>query len=263
MAFLTQHKRMLRNSVVIAAFALSVLNSASADIVDVPFGIVNVAGENYSLNFTYYDGPTSNHTFNGLGLTITFTTQATAEAARQAIIDMYLPNDLPTTAPPMAYQGFYIPYEADATHFSHVIAYDHYADNVWDSWDLKYFENVGRNDSVRVAAAEFTALAQPAKRADVTGDDFVGADDLVRILTNWGESSPDITWADGDCAPYGDGYNPGDDFVGADDYVEVLTWWATDYSGPEPAPEPASLILLTVGGLALLKKRVKGGVSSR
>ena len=92
-------------------------------------------------------------------------------------------------------------------------------------------------------------------RGDVTEDDFVGADDLVRILTHWGESGAGVTWADGDCAPYGDGSAPGDDFIGADDYVEVLTYWGSDYSTPEPAPEPATIGLLVIGGLALLHRR--------
>ena len=94
----------------------------------------------------------------------------------------------------------------------------------------------------------------PKNRGDVTEDDFVGADDLVRILTHWGESGS-VPWENGDCAPYGDGSAPGDDFVGADDYVEVLTYWGTDYSSPEPAPEPATLGLLLLGGLAMLRRR--------
>ena len=94
----------------------------------------------------------------------------------------------------------------------------------------------------------------PKNRGDVTEDDFVGADDLVRILTHWGESGS-VPWENGDCAPYGDGSAPGDDFVGADDYVEVLTYWGTDYSSPEPAPEPATLVLLLVSSLAVLKNR--------
>ena len=97
-------------------------------------------------------------------------------------------------------------------------------------------------------------LATPKNRGDVTEDDFVGADDLVRILTHWGESGS-VPWENGDCAPYGDGSAPGDDFVGADDYVEVLTYWGTDYSSPEPTPEPATLGLLLIGGLALIRRR--------
>ena len=91
-------------------------------------------------------------------------------------------------------------------------------------------------------------------RGDVTEDLFVGADDLVQILSNWGASGAGATWNMGDIAPYGDGTNPGDDFVGADDYVEVLTFWGVSYP-PEPIPEPAVFSLLLLGGLALLRRR--------
>ena len=161
MAFLTQYKRILCNAAVSAGFALSILNSASAGIVDAPVGVIAVGGGNYYLNLTYFDGPSASHTFNSLEPTMTFTTQVTAEAARQAVIDMYLPNDLPTTTPPMAYQGFYIPYEANATNFSHVIAHDAYSDNVWDTWDVGHNPNAGRNDTIVVAIAEFDRVPLP------------------------------------------------------------------------------------------------------
>ena len=100
-----------------------------------------------------------------------------------------------------------------------------------------------------------TIVPPTYNRGDVTEDDFVGADDLVRILTHWGESGS-VPWENGDCAPYGDGSAPGDDFVGADDYVEVLTYWGTDYSAPEPAPEPATMLVLLAGaGLAVARRR--------
>ena len=96
----------------------------------------------------------------------------------------------------------------------------------------------------------------PKNRGDVTEDLFVGADDLVRILTHWGESGAGVTWSDGDCAPYGDGITTGDQFVGADDYVEVLSMWGTSYPAePTPTPEPATLGLMLLGGLAGLIRR--------
>ena len=76
---------------------------------------------------------------------------------------------------------------------------------------------------------------------DVNGDCFVGADDLVDILTYWGQT--DTTRNQGDLT--------GDGFVGADDYVEVLTNWGTG-SPSEPVPEPSEL-LLVVGSLALMR----------
>ena len=98
---------------------------------------------------------------NNLNPVMTFTTLPTATAARQAIMDEYLPDELPNITPPMAYQGFYIPYEATATHFSHVFAGDKYDDNEWQSWDLNEFTGVGRNDSVVVAIAEFALVPEP------------------------------------------------------------------------------------------------------
>ena len=78
---------------------------------------------------------------------------------------------------------------------------------------------------------------------DVTGEGFVGADDLVVILTNWGLSG--LTREQGDLT--------GEGFVGADDYVEVLTYWGTGSAAPEPTPEPTTMSLLLAGALLLGK----------
>ena len=83
---------------------------------------------------------------------------------------------------------------------------------------------------------------------DVTGDGWVGGDDLTVILTNWGLSGR--TREQGDLT--------GEGFVGGDDYSQVLTYWGTGIP-PESVitavPEPATLGLLLVGGLALLRRR--------
>ena len=85
-------------------------------------------------------------------------------------------------------------------------------------------------------------IPQPTP-GDVTGEGFIGADDLVVILTNWGTSG--AIRQQGDLS--------GDGFVGADDYVEVLTYWG---GGPPPefTPEPAALGLF-LGVLAIMKRR--------
>ena len=85
---------------------------------------------------------------------------------------------------------------------------------------------------------------------DADGDGFVGADDLVAVLTYWGQTDPPI----GDLS--------GDGFVGSDDYVEVLTYWGNGSVAPEPAPEPATLGLLLFG-LALLKRQQRRTQSQR
>ena len=79
---------------------------------------------------------------------------------------------------------------------------------------------------------------------DVTGDGFVGADDIVGVLTGWGLTG--ATRQQGDLT--------GDAFVGADDYVQVLTFWGSG-SPPEAIPEPATMGLLMLGGLAVLRRR--------
>ena len=49
----------------------------------------------------------------------------------------------------------------------------------------------------------------------------------------------------GDCAPYNDGINTGDQFIGSDYYVEVLTCWGASYTTePAPEPSVLSLLLL-------------------
>ena len=80
-------------------------------------------------------------------------------------------------------------------------------------------------------------------RGDADGDSFVGADDLVTVLTYWGQSG--MGQEQGDLT--------GDGFVGADDYVEVLTYWGSGTS-PEPIPEPATLGLLILGGMICLRR---------
>ena len=83
--------------------------------------------------------------------------------------------------------------------------------------------------------------AEPGETAgDVTGDGFVGADDLTRVLIFWGQ--PGRIREEGDLT--------GEGFVGADDYIEVLTYWG-NVSEPRPAgvPEPGTLVVLMTGGI--------------
>ena len=81
---------------------------------------------------------------------------------------------------------------------------------------------------------------------DLNGDGFVGLDDLDIILTAWNQS---VT-AGSEPDPSGDG------FVGLDDLDLVLNNWN---AGTAPAaavvPEPATLGLLSLGGLALLRRK--------
>lgn len=54
----------------------------------------------------------------------------------------------------------------------------------------------------------------------------------------------------------GDGDLNDDNFIGGDDYTEVLTYWGTGIP-PEmtPAPEPATLALLLLSSLVLIRRK--------
>lgn len=91
------------------------------------------------------------------------------------------------------------------------------------------------------------ALTEPIPLdGDVTENGFVGAEDLVCILSNWGLSG--ATRLQGDLTD--------DGFVGSEDYVIVLSFWGNS-SPAEPIPEPGSLLTLIAGAVALAggKKR--------
>ena len=74
---------------------------------------------------------------------------------------------------------------------------------------------------------------------DVNGDAWVAGDDLSIIISYWGQS--------GLGREYGD--LNGNGTVDGPDYTEVIAYWGT--------PEPATLGLLLLGGLAALIRRRK------
>ena len=83
---------------------------------------------------------------------------------------------------------------------------------------------------------------------DVTGDGWVGGADLTTVITNWGMTGADRE--DGDLS--------GDGTVSGPDYTEVITYWGTGTPPSEPPsdiPEPATLALLSIASLVVLRRR--------
>jgi PEP-CTERM motif len=108
---------------------------------------------------------------------------------------------------------------------------------VWEVDSLAYFDTA---DGAFPGAVDLAG--------DLNGDGFVGIGDLNIVLGNWNAT---VTPGDpllGD--PSGDG------FVGIEDLNTVLGTW--NNGTPPPAsvvPEPASLALISMGGLVVLRRR--------
>jgi len=80
---------------------------------------------------------------------------------------------------------------------------------------------------------------------DLDGDGFVGLDDLDIVLGSWNETVPSGN-------PLAD--PSGDGFVGLDDLDIILGDWNAGAPPPTAIPEPAGLILMGLGGAALLRR---------
>jgi len=84
---------------------------------------------------------------------------------------------------------------------------------------------------------------------DIAYDGFVGQGDLDVILDHWGNAVPSGNWAMGDIS--------GDGFVGQADLDIVLNGWGDGMlsSGMTHIPEPTVLLLLTLGSLAVSRRK--------
>ncbi len=98
----------------------------------------------------------------------------------------------------------------------------------------------------------FRLVPQTNLEGDLDGDGFVGIEDLNIVLGNWNQQVAASDPAKGD--PSGDG------FIGIEDLNVVLGNWNAGTQPPEVLtniPEPGAVVLLGVGGVALLRVRKK------
>ena len=86
---------------------------------------------------------------------------------------------------------------------------------------------------------------------DANGDGVVNDDDLSVVLANW-------TGADGSGGTWRTGDFDGDGGVSEDDLSLLLANWDGSVGGG--IPEPTTLSVLTVGGLALVRHRRRQGM---
>ncbi len=136
-------------------------------------------------------------------------------------------------------------FELPFNNSTHILEFDSYDPSLGEFDDLLY----GHMSTLAIAVDTYAPLL--AIEGDLSGDGFVGIDDLGIVLGSWNQNVPP---ADPLADPSGDG------FVGIDDLNLVLANWNTGTPpGVTPAsedvPEPAGFAVLLLVGLPVLARR--------